>query len=78
MIPTPKGKRGIYLEIHFAEKPPYDVPPKATRLVWYLKIVDHRAHLFIPMQEREYSGRTPKWVVSDVELEPQDDDEPDR
>jgi hypothetical protein len=76
VIPTPKGKKGVYLEVHFDGEPPYNIPPGAKRLIWYLKIVDRRAHLFIPMHEREYTGRTPKWVVSDVELEPEDEDEP--
>lgn len=70
VIPTPKGKRGVYLEIQFAGTPPYNIPPGAKQLIWHLKIVDHRAHLFIPMQERNYEGRTPRWIVDDVELEP--------
>ena len=78
VIPTPKGKRGVYLEIHFAGRPPYNVPPNTSRLIWYLKIVNGRAHLFIPMQERSYEARTPRWVVDDVELEPQDDVAPSR
>jgi hypothetical protein len=74
VVPTPKGKTGIYLEIQFAGTPPYNVPPKARTLIWFLKIVKHRAHLFIPMQERSYEGDIPRWVVSDVELEPVDGD----
>lgn len=70
VIPTPKGKSGVYLEIKFASAPPYDVPPDAKTLIWRLKIVNHRAHLFIPMQQRSYEGKTPKWIVADVELEP--------
>jgi hypothetical protein len=27
VIPTPKGKRGVYLEIQFPGEPPYNVPP---------------------------------------------------
>jgi hypothetical protein len=73
VIPTPKGKRGVYLEIKFADKPPYDVPAAAKSLVWYLTIVNRRAHLFIPMQQRSYESATPKWVVADVEFEPDDD-----
>jgi hypothetical protein len=74
VVPTPKGKTGIYLEIQFAGTPPYNVPPKAKTLVWFLKIVKRRAHLFIPMEERSYEGDTPRWIVSDVELEPVEDD----
>jgi hypothetical protein len=74
VVPTPKGKTGIYLEIQFAGTPPYNVPPKARTLIWFLKIVKHRSHLFIPMQERSYEGDIPRWVVSDVELEPADGD----
>jgi hypothetical protein len=72
VIATPKGKTGVYLEIHFAGDPPYNIPPKSKTLIWFLKIVDHRAHLFIPMQERNYESKTPHWVVDDVELEPTD------
>jgi hypothetical protein len=50
------------------------MPPKARTLIWFLKIVNHRAHLFVPMQERSYEGDIPRWVVSDVELEPVDGD----
>ena len=70
VIPTRKGKTGIYVEIHFAGTPPYNVPPQSKKLVWVLKIVNHRAHLFIPMEQRSYEGQTPRWIVSDVELEP--------
>jgi|GEM_PF-2812469 len=73
VIPTPKGKTGIYLEVNFAGDPPYQVPPKSKTLIWFLKIVNHRAHLFIPMEERSYEGKVPRWVVSNVELEPVDD-----
>jgi hypothetical protein len=72
VIPTPKGKKGVYLEISFAGPPPYNAPPAAKSLVWYLKTVD-RAHLFIPMQQRSYESQPPKWVVADVELEPDSD-----
>jgi hypothetical protein len=34
--------------------------------------VNHRAHLFIPMWERSYTKKTPKWIVSDVEFTPKD------
>jgi hypothetical protein len=73
VIPTPKGKRGVYLEIKFAAAPPYATPPEAKSLVWYLKIVNLRAHLFIPMQQRSYEGDTPKWIVADAEFEPDSD-----
>ena len=73
VIPTPKGKSGVYLEIRFAGKPPYNVPPETRRLIWYLKIVQGRAHLFIPMQERNYETTPAKWVADDVEFEPKTD-----
>ena len=73
VIPTPKGKRGVYLEISFAGPPPYTTLPEAKSLVWYLKIVNRRAHLFIPMQQRSYESQPPKWIVADVELEPDSD-----
>ena len=72
VVPTPKGKSGVYMEIHFAGKVPYSPPPQAKALRWSLRIVNHRAHLFIPMEERSYTGKTPKWVVSDVEFAPED------
>ena len=34
--------------------------------------MNHRAHLFIPMWERSYTKKTPKWIVSDVEFIPDD------
>ena len=69
VIPTPKGKKGIYLQIKFAAEAPYDTR-NLEPLTWRLKIVDHRAHLFIPVHQRNYEGRTPRWEVSDMELEP--------
>ena len=72
VVSTPKGKSGVYMEIHFAGKVPYSPPPQAKALRWSLRIVNHRAHLFIPMWEQDYTGKTPKWVVSDVEFEPED------
>jgi hypothetical protein len=72
VVPTPKGKSGVYMEIHFSGKVPYSPPPQANALRWSLRIVNHRAHLVIPMEERSYTGRTPKWVVNDVEFEPED------
>jgi hypothetical protein len=72
VVPTPKGKRGVYVEIHFSGKVPYPPPPQAKSLRWSLRIVNHRAHLLIPMEERSYTGKTPKWVVSDVEFTPED------
>lgn len=73
VIPTPKGKRGVYLEISFAGAPPYMAPPDAKPLVWYLKIVNRRAHLFIPMHQRSYESTPPKWIAADVEFEPDGD-----
>lgn len=72
VVPTPKGKSGVYMAIHFSGKVPYSPPPQANVLRWSLRIVNHRAHLFVPMEERDYTGKTPKWVVSDVEFEPED------
>jgi hypothetical protein len=72
VVPTPKGKSGVYMQIHFSGKVPYRPPPQAKSLRWSLRIVNHRAHLFIPMEERDYTGKTPKWVVSDVEFTPED------
>ena len=72
VVPTPKGKRGVYMEIHFSGKVPYSPPPQAKALRWSLRIANHRAHLFIPMEERSYTGKTPKQVVSDVEFTPED------
>jgi len=70
VVTTPKGKRGIYLEIQFAGEPPYDTRDLKP-LTWHLKIVEGRAHLFIPVHQRNYEGRTPRWEVSDMELEPE-------
>jgi hypothetical protein len=72
VVPTPKAKSGVYMEIHFSGKVPYSPPPQAKDLYWSLRIVNHRAHLFVPMEERSYTGKTPKCVVSDVEFEPED------
>ena len=71
VVPTPKGKRDVYMQVRFEGNIPYSAPPDAKILRWHLKIVDHRAHLFIPMQERSYAGKTPRWVVSDVEFVPE-------
>lgn len=73
VIPTPKGKRGVHLEINFAGAPPYSAPPDAKSLIWHLKIVKGRAHLFVPMQQRSYESAPPKWIVTDVEFEPDTD-----
>lgn len=73
IIPAPKEKGGVYMHIKFDGSPvPYPAPPGIKSLLWHLKIVDHRVHLFIPMQERSYDGKTPKWVVSEVEFTPAD------
>jgi hypothetical protein len=74
VIPTPKGKTGVYMHVRFPDKPPYDPPPGIKVLRWYLRIVNHSAHLFIPMQERSYEGKNPKWVVSDVEFLPESEE----
>ena len=73
VIPTPKGKRGVYLEIRFPGAPPYSAPPEAKSLIWHLKTVNRQARLFIPMHQRSDDTTPPKWVVADVELEPDDD-----
>ena len=72
VIPAPEGKSGVYMEIHFSWTVPYSAPSQAKDLRWSLRIVSHRAHLFIPMRERSYAGKTPEWIVSDVELTPED------
>ena len=72
VVPTPKKKSGVYMEIHFSGNVPYSPPPQAKALRWSLRIVNHRVHLFIPMEEQDYTGKTPKWVVSDVEFAPED------
>jgi hypothetical protein len=71
VIPPPEGERGVYLEIHFAGAIPYQAPPGTTWPIWHLKMVNHRAHLFIPMRQKSYEGQAPTSVVADVELEPQ-------
>ena len=73
VIPTPKGKRGVYLEIKFAAERPYPAPPEAKSLVWFLKTVNRREHLFIPMQQQSYESTPPKWTVAEVEFEPDSD-----
>jgi len=72
VVATPKGKKDVYMEIHFSGKVPYSPPPQAKALRGSLRIVNHRAYLFIPMEERSYTGKTPKRVVSDVEFTPED------
>src|SRR5262249_34488202 len=71
IISTPKGRTGVYMHIQFSGNVPYEPPPGTKVLQWYLRIVDHQAHLFIPMQERSYEGKEPKWVTSDVEFVPE-------
>jgi hypothetical protein len=73
VISTPKGKKGVYLEISFAGPAPYSAPPEAKSLVWYLKVKDGQAHLFIPMHQQSYESQPPKWIVADVEFEPDSD-----
>jgi hypothetical protein len=72
VIATPKGKKGIYLRIEFAGTAPYDTK-NLLPLTWHLKITQHRAHLFIPMHQRNYRTVPAKWVIDDVELEPDDE-----
>ena len=73
VVPTPKGKRGVFLEIKFEGKPPYDIPPDAKTLLWHLKSANRQTHLFIPMHQRSYDSTPPKWVVAEVEFEPDED-----
>jgi hypothetical protein len=70
VIATPRGKKGVYLRIEFAGPAPYDTRDLLP-LTWRLRIVNHQAHLFIPVHQRNYEGRTPKWEVSEMELEPE-------
>ena len=76
VIPTPKGKRGVYLEIKFAGETPYQIRPKTAPLIWHLKIADHRAHLFIPMVLRNFETVPATFEMTDLELEPEDDETP--
>lgn len=73
VVATPKGKRGTYLEITFAGKAPYATPPEAKALIWHLKTVKGASRLFIPMHQQSYESTPPKWIVADVELEPDSD-----
>jgi hypothetical protein len=73
VIPTPKGKRGVYLEVKFAGETPYDIKPKSAPLIWRLQIVEHRAHLFIPMVLRNFDTVPAKFEMMDLELEPAGD-----
>ena len=76
VIATPKGKRGVYLEIKFAGETPYQMPAKKTPLIWHLTIVDHRAHLFIPMVLRNFDTVPAKFELMELELEPSGDEAP--
>jgi hypothetical protein len=76
VIPTPKGKRGVYLQIQFANETPYEMPDKKTPLIWHLKIVEHRAHLFIPMVLRNFETVPAKFELTDLELEPVENEAP--
>ena len=71
VIPPPEGEHGVYLEIHFAGAIPYRAPAGTTWPIWHLKMVNHRAHLFIPMRQKSYEGEAATGGVADVELEPQ-------
>jgi hypothetical protein len=73
VIPTPKGKKGVYLQISFAGPPPYSAPPESKSIVWLLKVKDGQAHLFIPMHQQSYESQPPKWIVADVEFQPDSD-----
>src|SRR5262245_6560959 len=45
VVPTPKGKSGVYMQIHFSGEVPYSPPPQAKSLRWSLRILNHRAYL---------------------------------
>ena len=77
VVPTPKGTKGVRLEIHFdpkhlgkGERAPYAAPNGDGPIYWTLRIVHHHAHLFIPMSVRILDPRPGKWVTSEVEFEP--------
>src|ERR1700758_4400409 len=36
VVPTPKGKSGVYMKIHFSGKARYSPPPQAKGLRWSL------------------------------------------
>ena len=72
VVLTPKGKRGIFLEISFAGAPPYSAPPDAKSLFWHLKTVKGQTHLFIPMRNGVTTPRR-RMDRRDVELEPDSD-----
>jgi hypothetical protein len=76
VILTPKGKSGVYLEVKFVGETPYQIEPKTAPLIWRLKIVDHRAHLFIPMVLRNFETVPAKFEMMDLELEPEDGEAP--
>ena len=44
VVPSPKEKSGVYMEIHFSGKVTYSASPQAKGLRWSRRTVDHRAH----------------------------------
>jgi hypothetical protein len=77
VIPTPAGKNGVYLAITFnkedldeGQQAPYQLPPGTQQIVWVLRIVDHRAHLFISINERIYDTVPAHYAVAELEYLP--------
>jgi hypothetical protein len=77
VIPTPKGKSGVYLAIDFnkedleeGQQAPYQLPPGTEKIVWVLRIVNHHAHLFISKNERFYDTVPAHYAVAEDEYEP--------
>jgi hypothetical protein len=77
VIPTPAGKSGVYLAIAFnkedlgeGQQAPYQLPPGTKQIVWVLRIVNHRAHLFISINERFYDTVPAHYAVAELEYLP--------
>lgn len=77
VIPTPASKNGVYLVIAFnkedlseGQQAPYQLPPGTQQIVWVLRIVNHRAHLFISINERFYDTVPARYAVAELEYLP--------
>jgi hypothetical protein len=77
VVPTPKGKNGVYLTIRFnkedleeGQQAPYQLPPGTERIVWVLRIVNHHAHLFISKNEKFYDTVPAHYAVAEDEYQP--------
>jgi hypothetical protein len=77
VIPSPGGKKGVYVTITFnkedlgeGQKAPYQLPPGAKQIVWVLRIVDHHSHLFIPANERFNDTVPAHYAVTELEYLP--------